>query len=180
MLLIFFNFNINIGNATIGLIPSFIGYSYMLKGVLELQDFSNRFVTIAPFVKIMAMLHLCIYVANLFGISTEVFYPFDLNSYTILVFAMALFLTGSGLYISYYIIMGIKDIESAEERDLNTGSLYSIWKITVLLWLVAYLALPMPFIAGIAIAVQFVVGVCYLLAFNTAKNLFYATKSLNE
>ena len=165
MLFIFLNFHITLGTMQIGLIPAFVGYYFMLKGLSELSDFSQRFITIKPFVIGMIIYSLFFYVVDLFGGSVNI----DI----LLIMALALVHLAISLYISYSIIMGIKDIELAQQRELNSTQLYLIWKIQAVVLLITHAAFIVPVLAIAGVVIALVTTVIYLFAFNKAKNLFY-------
>ena len=56
MLLVFLDFNINLGRSKIGLLPDFIGYIVMAGGLAELQSESESFAKVKGFAKGMAVI----------------------------------------------------------------------------------------------------------------------------
>ena len=54
-ILIFLDFNLNLGNSTIGLIPDFIGYFVMIGGLDQMVGESTIFTKVRPFVVGMAV-----------------------------------------------------------------------------------------------------------------------------
>jgi len=72
MLLVFLNFSLNIGASKIELLPGFIGYYVMLKGLAQIEAFSGRFKKIMPYVKVMIVYAGICYAIDSSGISTEI------------------------------------------------------------------------------------------------------------
>lgn len=166
MILIFLDFNLDIDSSRIGLLPDFLGYIFMLKGLLELAEFSDRFSNISPYVKGMIVYSGIYYVMDLFGIS------FTLGES--LNYVLGLLSTILSLYISYNIIMGIIDIETTKIQNLNSNQLYSTWKLMAVFSLITYLfVLIIPVLAVISILASLVLGIYYLYIFYQTKNLFY-------
>ena len=182
MILVFLNFDITMGSSKIGLIPSFIGYAYMYSGVLELSDYSNKFVKIAPIIKVMAIYTGFIYLMDLLGFSAYFTLPLGSTFSDIEIpFAFVLFgiLLGwismiASLYISYEIIQGIKDIESVKMKNLNSDQLLSTWKLLAVFTVLSYaLLFIVPELALICIILAIIVSIYYLFVFNKSKNLYY-------
>lgn len=163
MLLVFLNFNINIGASQIGLIPDFVGYIIMRKGLTELFSWSDKFPRVVPYVTGMAVYSGICYALAIFGVSISLI--------------LGLFSTVVSLYISYSIIMGIKDIELSKAQDLHSERLYSTWKLLALFSLVTYALLFIPGLSIIVMIAAFIIGVYYLIVFNETKNLFYQHNS---
>jgi len=161
----------------IGLIPSFVGYFFMLRGLSEIMELSERFVKIMPYVKGMIFYSIFLYVLDLLGGYTVI----DLHHINttvwwivLFVFIMMTILILLSAFISYNIIMGIKDIEAAKEQNLSTGNLYYVWKLLVGFTLFTHLVmlLGMPSLAVIGVLISFLFQLCYLYAFYKTKNLY--------
>ena len=164
MLLVFLNFNLDLGHTRIGLIPTFIGYIFFVRGLSELAEYSNRFTKVVPFAKGMAVFTGITYALDLFGFSARLG--------TAVSFVLGLITTVISLYISYSIIMGIMDIEATRAQDLNSAQLLSTWKLLATFSLITYLLLLVPAIAMISIIASFIIGIYYLYIFSKSKNLF--------
>lgn len=165
MLLVFLDFNLDIGSSRIGLIPDFLGYIYMLKGLSELIELSTRFSKVKPYVNGMAIYSGFCYAIDLFGVTSMIGEPIN--------FALGLMATILSLFISHSIILGIKDIEVAKEQNLNSEQLYAAWKMLAVFSFILYLAYVVPALAFVCILASFIIGIFYLFRFNETKNLFY-------
>lgn len=167
MILIFLNFNVSIGNSTINLFPNFVGYLFMLKGLRELADFSPRFTNIVPMVKVMVAYSVIVFVMYLFGITTGLAH--------FIVFIVGIISTVVSLYISYCIIMGAKDIETAKEQNLESVRLYKLWIVMAVASIFSFfgfLVFAVPLFA-IVMIIGFIVNVIYIFAFYKTQKLFY-------
>ena len=165
MLLVFFNFNLDIDSMRIGLIPTFIGYIFIANGLSELTGFSSYFSKIAPYVKGMTVYAGICYVMDLLGISSALGMPIS--------FVLGLISTIMSLLISYSIVMGIKDIEVMRGQNLNSERLYSTWKLLAIFSLIVFLLYIIPVLAFICMIVGFFISVYYLYVFHETKTLFY-------
>jgi hypothetical protein len=45
---VFLDFNLNISNSKIGLIPDFIGYLIIINGLMDMSEESTRFIKVMP------------------------------------------------------------------------------------------------------------------------------------
>ena len=165
MLLVFLNFNLDINAMRIGLIPTFLGYIFMLKGLSELTEYSGQFSRVMPHTKVMIAYSAICYALDLFGISSSLGAPVS--------FVLGLVSTIVSLFISYGIIMGIKDIETTRVQNLNSEQLYTTWKLLATFSLIVYLLYLIPTLAIVCIIIGFIIGVYYLYIFSKTKNLFY-------
>lgn len=129
---IFFNFNIHFGTSTINLIPIFVGYMLLIKGIDTLKHFSPRFKKIRGFCFGMAILTGTIFVIALLGISGR------FNSLFILIRLIAFTI---GLYPQYHILRGIKDIGQKEAVSLKKDTLIWLWLIVAAGNILGYIAL---------------------------------------
>ena len=166
-ILIFLDFNLNLGSSQIGLIPDFIGYIVMVNGLTEMSAENPAFLKVKPYARGMAVYTGILYVMDLLGISAE------LGAITYL---LAITSTAVSLYISYYIVIGIKELEDQYGADLNGDNLISTWKLLAIFNIVVYLSLLLPMLAVICIIVTVIVGICFLVNLSKSKNLYYEMK----
>ena len=165
MLLVFLNFNLDIGAMRIGFIPTFLGYISMVRGLSELAGLSSQFSRVMPFSKGMIAYSAICYAMDLLGISSLLGVPVS--------FTLGLITTIVSLFISHGIILGIRDIETTRAQNLNSEQLYSTWKLLAVFSLITYMLFLVPVLAVVSIIVSFIIGIYYLFVFNKTKNLFY-------
>lgn len=165
MIWIFIDFNFDVGASRIGLIPDFIGYILMIKGLSELEGFSDQFVKIAPYVKGMLVYSGICYAMDLLGVSSRVG--------QIISYILALISTIISFYISYVIIKGVEDIEVSTAQDLNSAQLKSVWKLYAVISIIIYVVFIIPALNVVCILAGFIIAIYYLYVFNKTKKLFY-------
>lgn len=165
LIFVFLDFNLNLGSVQIGLIPDFIGYILMMKGLDELSDYGENFLKSRPMVIGMAIYTGLLYALSLFGMSS-VFGG-------VLSFILGLVSTIVSLYITYLLVIGIKDIENLQSRSLQSESLYMAWKVLAILSVVIYLAVLIPALGIFCLIAGLIVNIYFLVLFNRSKNLFY-------
>lgn len=163
-LLIFLDFNLNLGNSQIGLIPDFVGYIVMINGLVEMAKESSLFMEVKPYASGMAVYTGILYLIDLTGISA---------SLGALSYILAIVSTLISLYISYNIVMGVKEVEGKYNVFLNGDSLKYTWKLLAVFNVVTFVFLLAPAIATVCIIVSIIVAICFLVAFNKSKNMYY-------
>lgn len=163
LLLVFLDFNLTINNAKIGLLPDFIGYAVMLGGLSELSGESPYFEKIRPYTIGMIIYTGVLYGMDLIGFSA---------SPGIYSYILAILSTVVSLYISYGIVMGVKDLEIRLHTPLNGESLYSAWIFLAVMNAVVYISLLVPSLAILCIIAALIGAVWFLVAFNRTKNLY--------
>lgn len=179
MILVFLNINLDIGNMRVGLIPDFFGYYFMLKGLEEVAGYSERFGKIIPVVKGMVVYSVIVYAFALFGGATSVDLQYLYTPAGLGMLVMGIIATALSIFVSYNIVMGIKDIELAWGQDLDTVRLYSTWKVLVVFTGITHFTLILhiaPF-AVVSMVVGFIVQIFYLVAFNRTRKLYYVHKT---
>lgn len=167
-ILIFLDFNLNLGNSQIGLIPDFIGYIAMINGLAEMSGESPQFMTVKPYATGMAVYTGILYFMDFLGISASI------GAFS---YILAIASTIISLYISYCIVMGVKEMEDKYNTFLNGESLKSTWTLLAVFNVIVYVSLLIPALAVICILVTLIVGIYFLVAFSKSKNLYYEIKS---
>jgi len=163
-ILIFLDFNLNIGESKIDLIPDFLGYIIMIRGLLEMADESIFFKKVRPYLTVMVGFSGVLYLLDMLGVSA---------SLGVLNYVLGLLYTVLSLYISYNIVMGVVDIEGIYDIFLNGSNLKFIWTLYAVLSVLTFVLLIIPPFAIVCMIVTFIVSICFLVAFNNSKNLYY-------
>ncbi len=162
---IVFNFNLTLGNAVVGLIPDFIGYFLILKGIIELQDLSIHFRKIKSLVVLMVIVKIITYFMDLLGMTAQI------QTGAVIVGLVLLVIS---LYIEYSIICGIQEIEKAQNMKLNAEKLFSIWKIVAVFSALAYIGLILPSLAFVFILISAIANMVFLY------NLYQSKKAYEQ
>lgn len=163
MLLVFLDLNINLGDTTIGLLPDFAGYILMIKGLEEMTLESPLFEKARPWATAMAVYTGVLYAMDFLAMSVQLRF---------LGWVMNLASLVASLVISRWILRGILEMEANRRFDLKGQQLEQLWKPLAIVQLVAAAFGWFPLIGWICALAAFVMGVCYLVAFNRTKNLY--------
>lgn len=162
-LFIFLDFNFNFNAHTLALIPDFIGFYFMVKGLKELASQSQRFTKVQPLAVGMGVYTAVLFIMDLLGMGMGT-----------LSWVLGLVSLAISLYISYTIILGIQDIETTRDADLYSQKLKSTWMGMVITHVASYLFVWVPALALISVIAAFVLAIVYLFAFRNTKNAYEA------
>ncbi len=160
-----FNFNLTLGNAVIGLIPDFIGYSLILKGIIELQDSAIHFKKIKDLVVLMVFVKIITYFMDLLGMTAQI------QTGAVIVGLVLLVIS---LYIEYSIICGIQEMEKSQYVNLNAEKLFSLWKIVAIFSALAYIGLILPSLSFVFILISAIANIVFLY------NLYQSKKAYEQ
>jgi hypothetical protein len=167
LLLVFLDFNLNLGNAQIGLIPDFIGYIVMGNGLIEMAAESQEFSKVRAHAAAMAGYTGILYVLDLTGISVSLGY---------LAYLLAIASTLVSLYISWHVVAGVREMEEKYGAFLNGDSLKSAWTILAVFSIAAFAYLLFPALGVICIIAAAIVAIVFLVAFSKSRTLYYELK----
>lgn len=165
---LFLDFSIDFGATRVGLIPDFVGYILIAQGLAELTAGNDKFSRVRPFALVMAVYTAILYTMNLLGIYI---YMGVLIS-TVIGLAALL----ASFFISYNIVMGIKDLETALEQDLSSRSLYSAWMAYTAISFVLFFLVLIPGLYYICTIAGNIAGIVFLVMMGRTKNLYYGGK----
>lgn len=158
----FINININLDGCIIGLVPSFIGYIFIVNGLNELAGESERFIRMRPFSIFLAVYFGITYVLDILGLSTY------------LSFILSLVSAAFSIVVTYNIIAGIRDIESSHGVSLESDSLMKTWTVAMVFYAASYVSIIVPIITVFCIIASFVATIVFLVRFNRTRKLYEA------
>lgn len=165
LLFIMLDFNLNIGETIhIGLIPDFIGYIILVKGLKELQSESENFRNLIPFAN----------KAKVFAIIVYVYDIVPKSGLDIVTLALGLAMLFCNAYVSYNLIAGVKDLEIMYNCDMFSSKLMLYWKIGIICNLIGSVGIPAfgIFVIG-AIIIGFIINIVFLVTFSNAKDRYF-------
>lgn len=176
-LLLFFNFEINLGEATIGLIPDFLGYIFLLKGIDELSRETTYFVKYRTYAILLTVYSVIEYVADITGVHiSSVTGDMVGSEEWLLASVIGVAVMIMHLILVKGIVNGVSELEKKYNTDFQSLSLISVWNVTMWLHIISYVAsifipemLELIFVLVIA---QFVAHIVFLVKFNVSKNLY--------
>lgn len=168
-LLIFLDFNLDLGSARLGLIPDWLGYLMMINGLTEMAGESPLFGKVRPYASGMAVYTGILYLMDLLGISA---------SLGVLTYLLAIASTAVSLYISYCIVLGVREMEAHYGTFLNGDNLMSLWKALAIINVIVYFTVLIPGLSILGILAGCIVTILFLSAFGKSKNLYEELRQL--
>jgi len=168
-ILVFFNFKIN----GFDLLSNFLGYIFIFIGLAKLEGI--HFKKAKAFAVFMAINSLLFTIGGLAGASFEVGLFATYNLFTV----------GIWIYISYLIVLGIKDLEFITGKQIGFKKLFTIWKIQVILQVITRLFVftqneILLLIASIFAIILIAMNVIFLVYFYKAKTIYQSKSDSNH
>lgn len=165
MLLVFLDYNLTAGKHTIGLIPDFIGYIIMVRGLSEMGEQSGRFAKARPIALGLAVYTGILYIMDMFGISIQQRFLF---------WALGGLSVAASLLVSSQIIAGVRDMEVTQNWDLQGLHLKTLWTYTAVLTGICWVCGWIPVVGTVGAIASIIIHICFLVAFYKTKKLYYA------
>lgn len=163
LLFVFLNFHISIGSCQIGLIPDFVGYLLMGKGLEEMAGESTFFVRAKPLTMVMVLYTAALYAMDLFSLSVHLW---------LLGWVLGLAALGISLVISYWIVCGVREMETARHWNLRGQHLSGMWMCMAVVDGIASLCSWIPLVGLMGAIGAFAMGVLFLVAFHHTESCY--------
>ena len=160
------DFNLDIGASTIGLIPDFIGFWLLNKGMSELSTESDIFSRKSGLALILMACSLVIYVIDLLGLSLGLLGPI-----------IGIAMTIAKLYLEYQVLMGMFELEEYNHTHLGADDCKTKWIFVMVMNLLNIVLIWIPFINIVCLIIAFIMGIVFLVSVNTFKNNYLEVKN---
>lgn len=166
LIFLFFDINLNFGSSTISILPEFVGYALILKGMKRVD--CGAYLTARPWVDVGIIYSAIVWVLNCLGILAQLT--------TMAVFAILFAIAGSLLKLGvvYWITKGICELEESLEYNLSGKSLKTAW-IVLAVWVVLVQVtslLQMAAFALIALIASVIFMIYYLICFHKSRKAY--------
>ncbi len=161
---IFINFSFKFNGSSIDVLPDFIGYILVINGLNEMMSKSILFAKAKPISIVMLIISSLIFVTDLLGITATLG---SLNYLRLIVCAILY------LYMTYNIVMGVKDLEGKFLIHLDGDALKSNWTFFTIFYVLSIILALVPLLNIVLLIVGFIANICFLIAFNNSKNQYY-------
>jgi len=171
---IYLNFNLNVNQYSLNVLPDFVGYIFLMKGMDLLKEESSFFEKARPFSVGMAVYTAVLWVGALLGVTA---------GGGLVTRLLSLLATVVGLYISWILIQGVAEIEEVRFVDLNKERLLTLWKALVAVEIIMNVLQLMLNLANVSVLAAFsvmlmvaglIVVILYLLAWKKAVDIWEA------
>ncbi len=160
LILITLDFHLNLGRVSIGLLPDFLGYFFLIRGLQALGTESEHFAKSVPFAKVMMIYTGVIYLLDLIGVGL---------SSGVLSLILGLAAVVARLIILYWLVLGIQEIQQRHGRDLQADKLKNLWLALAVTNGLVYVCSWIPLVNVVAFLAGAIVTICFLVAFNRTK-----------
>ena len=158
-LFIFLNFNITVSNHVIDLLPGFVGYIFINRGIKEFEGRVPAFDKVRIFAKIMIWVYLAVYVMDFLAINIGSVY-----------FIVSVAMLAANIYTSFNITEGILWLEETKDINIFGEDVRRMWKISIITLCIATVTVFIPLLNIIATLANIVCIVLFLIAMNKTKN----------
>lgn len=160
------DFNLDIGASTIGLIPDFIGFWLLNKGMSELSTESDIFSRKSGLALILMACSLVIYVIDLLGLSLGLLGPI-----------IGIAMTIAKFYLEYQVLIGMFELEEYNHTHLGADDCKTKWIFVMVMNLLNIVLIWIPFINIVCLIIAFIMGIVFLVSVNTFKNNYLEVKN---
>lgn len=164
-LLIYLDIDLHFGGSTLGLLPDFVGYIIMFKGLHELREDNPKFEKLHPLVTVLGVYTGVIYIMDLFGVFAEMRW---------LLFILGLAALALSAVVVYSIILCVQGIESARHSDYSTGVLIKAWRINTIAAFIVHIFTSFGWLRAIAGIVGAAAAILFLFVFYQTKERYFA------
>lgn len=149
------DFNLNLGSAKIGLLPDFVGWYLLMKGMETLAEENRYFDRSRHWAFGLMLLNLVLYGADLLN-------PTSMNAVMLWLLGLAGFCVG--MYVLSKMIRGIRQMEEDHQWELQGEKLRAMWMIQAVMGAISHLFSWMPLIGVFAMIAAAVTAMCMLVA----------------
>ena len=165
LLLTMLDFYTNVGDATIGMLPDFIGFLFLYKGLQEMAKESEYFQKVINWALGMAIFSGVLYVMDLLALSAQLAFV----SWLLSVAGLGVF-----CWMLLQIVCGIREIELFKSVDLKSHRMKTLWQVWIGVAAIAELCSWIPAVGMVGAIANILVSVCFLFAFRQAQNQYTA------
>ena len=167
MLFVYLDLNLDLGGHILDVLPDFVGYLLMARGLSGLRRESGSFARALPVTQAMTACSGVLYVLEFVaGTVQDRFVNYCLG----------LAAVATGLLIGFWLVSGIRDLERTRGVDLEGEKLRSLWMYSAVVQCIASLCGWLPLVGSVCAMGAFVMNLCFLAAFYRSENLFEVKK----
>ena len=124
-------------NYSVGIVPDFVGFLLLWKGITTLIPESKSFKKLVPASIVLLFVSVAMYVTDFFNVFA--------NEDSMLMFAVDIVYTAAKLFFCYFIIRAIGDMEIKRKAELYSSKLFTAWALVFVFN--AWAMIPKPGIA---------------------------------
>ena len=156
-----FDFSINLGESSISLVPSCVGFWLIGKDLAALAGKSPTMAKTIPWAKAMMVVSAIIWVLNATAIGIG-----------ILGFGAGLIVALLTFYVTYNIVVGVKELEAYHQANLQAETLKKAWMMSTVVSIIGAVLSLIPLIGMIVVVAGIVLNVYFMTCLNQTKKLY--------
>ena len=169
LIFVLVSIHIDFGASRIDLLPDFIGFFLIMTGVDQLPAVSRYFQWARTIALVMGVYSAIVFVLALFGVAA---------SQDVLIWSLALVATAALLCLSFCIVKGLAELETAHGLALQSKTLYKLWLLLAACNIACLLLYPLPVLLTVASLATVVVSVIFLFNFYQAAKVIGRPQAL--
>lgn len=164
LLLVLLDFTVSFENgAVLGLLPDFIGFFLIYRGLKQMVPESGHFAKARPWALGLGVYCGVLYAMDLLAVSAAI----EIYSWV-----LGCLGTAAGLYVTYCISRGVQETEACNSFDLNGGKLFGVWVAVALSQILAAVLVWVPVANIFATFSTLVTAIVYLTSFHQSRKLY--------
>lgn len=167
LLFVFLDVNVGIQNHILDVLPDFVGYLLMQRGLEKLSEESRYFEKARPLALGMTVYSAVLYVMDIMAATVQARF---------VSFCLGLAAMVCSLLMGFWTVSGVQDMEHRRGWDLEGEKLRSLWLYAAVIQCIAYLCGWIPLVGPICAVGAAVMHICFLVAFYRSENLYEANK----
>ena len=165
MLLVFLDVNIGFSSHIFDILPDFMGYFLMMRGLEALSGKSRFFEKARPVALGMAIYSAVLYAVDVLAVTVYS---------RLLSFCLGIVAMVAGLLLGWWVVSGVREMERIQNRDLEGEKLHSFWLYMAIIQGITYACGWIPLVGTMGSIAALVMNICFLAAFYRTKTLYEA------
>ncbi len=157
------NFNVTIGSCTVDVLPNFVGYFLLMKGMSGLSEESDAFAKGRHWAFGMMIFSTVLFVLDLMNLSVHG---------AVKTWGLGLVAMSATLIVLYLLVSGVEQMEQRHCWDLDSVRLRNMWMIQVVLTPIIYLLSWIPMVGMVCVLASGVVSLVFLVALHGSKRRY--------
>lgn len=157
------DWKVAIGSMLVEILPDFIGYFLMMKGLESLREESAHFEKARHWSFGMVVWGVTAWATDLLGVN---------GMDPMGDWAMVLIEEIVGLIIVWMVVAGIRDLERRTHIQLGGDTLKTVWFIVAVISGLYHLLSWMPMLGTVCNVARWIIGICFLAAFFRSKKQY--------
>lgn len=164
MLFVLLDFQLNIGEHSIGLIPDWLGFIYLLQGFQLLEEEWDGFRKGQMPMQLMVVYSAVVYVLDALNLSIQM---------AVVTWALGLVSVIICLFITRQISVGICYMEQNRGWDLQGRKLQSLWLYLVVMQVIAVLFSWVPVVGIVCSVAQMIISIVWLVTLHGCRKRYW-------